>query len=323
MLAAEGMDNEKIASALSTSPPTVGLWRQRFVDLGLAGLEEAPRPGRPSQLDPLKVQRALSEVVQPPTGRQRWSCRSMARHLGLSKDAVQRLWSANDLKPHHTRTFKLSNDKQFEAKFWDILGLYLAPPVRALVLCCDEKSQCQALERTQPGLPLGQGHIRSRTHDYYRHGTLTLFAALNYLNGKVIAQRALRHRHQEWLRFLKLIDQQAPTGIEVHLILDNYATHKHPKVMAWWKKHPRFKLHFTPTSASWLNLVERFFRDLSQEVVLPGSFGSVKELADAIFAYLAQRNLQPSRYEWRADGQVILNKIQRARIALAGQQSVT
>ena len=172
-------------------------------------------------------------------------------------------------------------------------------------------------------MPLGQGHIQSRTHDYYRHGTLTLFAALNYLNGKVIAQRASRHRHQEWLRFLKLIDQQAPTGIEVHLILDNYATHKHPKVMAWLKKHSRFKLHFTPTSASWLNLVERFFRDLSQDVVLPGSFGSVKELADAIFAYLAQRNLQPSRYEWRADGQAVLNKIQRARKALAGQPSVT
>ena len=322
LLAAEGLDNDKIAAELSTSPPTVGLWRQRFVDLGLAGLEEAPRPGRPSQMDPKKAQRALSEVVQPPVGRKRWSCRSMARHLGLSKDAVQRLWSANDLKPHRTRTFKLSNDKNFEAKFWDVIGLYLDPPVRAMVLCCDEKSQCQALERTQPGLPLGQGHIQTRTHDYYRHGTLTLFAALNYLNGKVIAQRAPRHRHQEWLRFLKLIDQQTPVGVDIHLILDNYATHKHPKVMGWLEKHPRFTLHFTPTSASWLNMVERFFLDLSQDVVLPGSFGSVQELADAIFAYLAERNLTPRRYEWKANGQAILEKIQRARKALAQQQAI-
>lgn len=192
-----------------------------------------------------------------------------------------------------------------------------------MVLCCDEKSQCQALERSQPGLPLGQGHIQTRTHDYYRHGTLTLFAALNYLNGKVIAQRASWHRHQEWLRFIQMIDQETPAEADVHLILDNYATHKHPKVMAWLKKHPRFKLHFTPASASWMNMVERFFLDLSEDVILPGSFGSVKELADAIFAYLAERNLQPRRYEWKADGQTILAKIQRARSALARQQTVS
>lgn len=319
VLAAQGFDNDQIAAELSTSPPTVGLWRQRFLDLGLAGLEEAPRPGRPSLLDPDKARRALTEVVQPPPTRKRWSCRSMARHLGLSKDAVQRLWAVNHLKPHRTRTFKLSNDPNFEAKFWDVIGLYLNPPTRAMILCCDEKSQCQALERTQPGLPLGQGHIQTRTHDYYRHGTLTLFAALNYLNGKVIAQRAPRHRHQEWLHFLKRIDRETPADVDVHLILDNYATHKHPKVSKWVDKHPRFKLHFTPTSASWLNLVERFFMDLSQDVVLPGSFGSVKELAEAIFAHLAERNLQPKRYEWRADGKAILEKIQKAREALARQ----
>ena len=321
-LAADGRNNDQIAARLETSAVTVGLWRQRFIDFGIAGLEEAPRPGRPGQQDPEKIQRALSEVVQPPKGRKRWGCRSMARHLGLSKDAVQRLWAANDIKPHRRRTFKLSQDREFEQKFWDVIGLYLDPPTQAMVLCCDEKSQCQALERTQPGLPLGQGHIQTQTHDYYRHGTITLFAALNYLNGKILAQKAPRHRHQEWLKFLKYIEQATPEGIDLHLILDNYATHKHPKVKAWLAKRPRFHLHFTPTSSSWLNLVERFFRDLSQEVVLPGSFCSVKELVDAIWSYLQERNLHPVRYEWRADGKAILEKIQRARGVLARHVNV-
>jgi transposase len=268
------------------------------------------------------VQTVLTAVVQPPPGRARWSCRSMARHSGLSRSAVQRLWAANDLKPHRSRTFKLSRDPEFEAKFWDIVGLYLDPPARALVLCCDEKSQCQALERTQPGLPLGQGHIATRTHDYYRHGTVTLFAALNYLNGKILAERAPRHRHQEWLKFLQAIERASPPEVDVHLILDNYATHKHPKVRRWLAQRPRFHLHFTPTSASWLNLVERFFRDLSQDVVRPGSFASVRELTEAIWAYLTERNLKPQRYEWRADGKAILEKIHRARQALAGQSQV-
>lgn len=323
LLAAEGKDNQQIAAELRTSHVTVGQWRQRVLDLGLAGLQEAPRSGRPKTLPADKVQTVLSQVVQPPKGRARWSCRSMARHSGLSPSAVQRLWAANDLKPHRTRTFKLSNDPQFEAKFWDIVGLYLDPPTRALVLCCDEKSQCQALERTQPGLPLGQGHIATRTHDYYRHGTVTLFAALNYLNGKILAERAPRHRHQEWLKFLQAIEKSSPPDVDVHLILDNYATHKHPKVLRWLTKRPHFHLHFTPTSASWLNLVERFFRDLSQEVVLPGSFASVGELVDAIWTYLAQRNLKPQRYEWRADGKAILEKIRRAREALAQQSRIT
>lgn len=320
--AAEGCDNSAIAKELHTSCVTVGLWRQRFVDLGLAGLEEAPRPGRPSSVDPEKSRRVLTEVVQPPKHRARWSCRSMARHVGLSKATVQRLWAANELKPHRTRLFKLSKDPEFEAKFWDVVGLYLNPPTQAVVLCCDEKSQCQALERTQPGLPLGVGHINTRTHDYTRHGTVTLFAALNYLNGKILAQRAARHRHQEWLAFLKHIDGEVPAYAEIHVILDNYATHKHPKVKAWLAKHPRFHLHFTPTSSSWLNLVERFFRDLSQDVVLPGSFASVDELVGSIWAYLEERNLHPSRYEWRAEGSEILKKIQRAREVLACQNSI-
>jgi len=323
VLAAQGQSNEAIALELATSTVTVGLWRQRFVDLGLAGLAEAPRPGRPATLDAEKARRVLHEVVQPPKNSGRWSCRRMARHVGLSKDAVQRLWAANDLKPHRTRTFKLSNDPEFELKFWDVIGLYLDPPVRSVVLCCDEKSQCQALERTQPGLPLKQGAVCTRTHDYYRHGTVTLFAALNYLNGKILAERAPRHRHQEWLGFLKKIEAHTPAGVDIHVILDNYATHKHPKVKAWLNRHPRFHLHFTPTSASWLNLVERFFRDLSQEVVLPGSFTSVDELVKAIWDYLAERNLKPTRYEWNADGKAILEKIQRARATLARQTQVT
>ena len=322
LLAAEGKDNQQIATELRTSHVTVGQWRQRVLDLGLAGLQEAARPGRPKTLPTAKVQTVLNEVVRPPKGRARWSCRSMARHSGLSRSAVQRLWAANDLKPHRTRTFKLSNDPQFEAKFWDIVGLYLSPPTRAVVLCCDEKSQCQALERTQPGLPLGQGHIATRMHDYYRHGTITLFAALNYLNGKILAERAPRHRHQEWLKFLRTIEAAMPSGMDVHLILDNYATHKHPKVLRWLAQRPRFHLHFTPTSASWLNLVERFFRDLSQDVVLPGSFASVGELVDSIWAYLAERNLKPQRYEWRAEGKAILEKIRHAREALARQTPV-
>ena len=198
-----------------------------------------------------------------------------------------------------------------------IVGLYLSPPQKAVVLCCDEKSQGQALERTQPGLPLGQGHVCTRTHDYYRHGTLTFFAALNYLNGKVIAQSAPRPRHQEWRRFLKQIAAEVPAGQQIHLILDNYGPHKHAKVRAWLQKHPRFHLHFTPTASSWLNLVERFFRDLSQEVVLAGSFSSVQQLEEAVFGYLQERNLCPKRYVWRAEGIQILEKINRAREALA------
>ena len=195
----------------------------------------------------------------------------MARHAQVSPATVQRLWSANDIKSHLTRTFKLSKDKQFEAKFWDVIGLYLNPPDKALVLCCDEKSQCQALERTQPGLPLGIGHIRTRTHDYIRHGTITLFAALSYLDGKILSRLAPRHTHREWLAFLKQLDAQTPAQLDLHLIADNYATHKQPKVKAWLARHPRFHMHFVPTSSSWLNLVERFFRDARVMTIYEGT----------------------------------------------------
>jgi transposase len=211
----------------------------------------------------------------------------------------------------------LSNDPQFETKFWDVIGLYLNPPDRALVLCCDEKSQCQALERTQPGLPLGVGHIKTRTHDYIRHGTVTLFAALSYLDGKILSRTAEQHTHKEWLAFLKVIDRETPLGLEIHLIMDNYATHKHPTVKSWLARRPRFHLHFTPTSSSWLNLVERFFRDLTEDVVREGSFGSVRELVRAMETYLVERNLAPKRYVWKKKGEEILARISRARAAQA------
>lgn len=313
LLAALGWPSEEIAVELGTTEPTVCKWRRRFARHGLAGLRDGCRSGRPARLSNDTLNVVLTKVTQPPRNRARWSCRSMAKETGLSKSWVQQLWFRNDLRPHQTRTFKLSNDKQFEQKFWDIVGLYLSPPQQAVVLCCDEKSQCQALERSQPGLPLGQGQIATRTHDYYRHGTLTLFAALDYLEGKILAHSTQRHRHQEWIQFLQTIDREVPAGLEIHLILDNYATHKTPHVRRWLKKHPRFHLHFTPTSSSWLNLVERFFRDLSQDVVLPGSFTSVQELKEAIFGYLADRNLEPKRYVWKATGAEILAKIKRAR----------
>jgi transposase len=313
LLAAMSWPNEEIAAELQTSRPTVCKWRRRFARHGLAGLQDVARPGRPARVSAATLNTVLTKVTQPPKGRGRWSCRSMAKQASLSKSWVQQLWFRNDLKPHQTRTFKLSHDQQFEQKFWDIVGLYLAPPQQAVVLCCDEKSQCQALERSQPGLPLGQGHVATRTHDYYRHGTLTLFAALDYLEGKVFAHSTPRHRHQEWIQFLRAIDREIPSELEIHLILDNYATHKTPQVRRWLKRHPRFHLHFTPTSSSWLNLVERFFRDLSQDVVLPGSFRSVQELKDAIFGYLAERNLAPKRYVWKAKGEEILTKINEAR----------
>jgi transposase len=305
-----------VAQAERTSRPTVILWRNRFLAAGIEGLKDAPRPGRPVVLPESKINTVISGVVQPPAGQTRWSIRSMARHAGVSKSRVQALWAKNDLKPHLTRTFKLSNDPQFEPKFWDVIGLYLHPPQKALVLCCDEKSQCQALERTQPGLPLGIGHIRTRTHDYTRHGTVTLFAALDYLAGKVLSTTAPSHTHAEWLAFLKQIDRETPPELALHLIVDNYATHKHAAVKAWLAKHPRFHLHFTPTGSSWLNLVERFFRDLTVDVVRDGSFQSVRELTASIETYLAQRNLAPKPYRWRADGASILKKIHAASAKL-------
>lgn len=316
LLRGHGRREQDVARELGVSVTCVSKWSSRFEVQGLAGLRDAPGRGRKPWLAPEKVKEVLTRVTQPPKGRRRWSVRTMAQAVGISHDSVHRIWKHNDLKPHLTRSFKLSRDPQFELKFWDVIGLYLNPPDKALVLCCDEKSQCQALQRTQPGLPLGAGHIRTQTHDYYRHGTVTLFAALNYLDGKIISRTEPRHTHVEWLRFLKQMDRETPAELQLHLIVDNYATHKHAKVRAWLAKRPRFHLHFTPTGSSWLNLVERFFADITQEAIRDGSFTSVRQLIAAIEEYLALRNEQPKRYQWRAKGEEILAKIQRARQAL-------
>jgi transposase/transposase-like protein len=317
LLAAGGSSDLAVAERLQVNRHTVRLWRKRFCEQGLAGLQDTPGRGRRPVLDSKVRESILTGAVQPPPTRARWSCRSMAKAHKVSPSTVQRIWASNNIKPHLTRTFKISKDTRFEEKFWDVIGLYLNPPDKALVLCCDEKSQCQALERTQPGLPLGMGHIRTATHDYIRHGTVTLFAALNYLEGKIVSMLADQHRHQEWLKFLKRIDRETPKGLDLHLSVDNYATHKHPEVKKWLAKHPRFHMHFTPTSASWMNLVERFFRDLTVDVVRDGSFRHVKELSDQILAYLAERNANPTRYTWNAKGEDILRKIQRAKQALS------
>jgi transposase len=319
---ADGCSQAEAARRVGVRRRIVTKWCGRFRKLGLAGLADAAGRGRKPVLPAERRAMILTQATQPPKGRTRHSVRSMARAAQVSVSTVHALWQANDIKPHLTRTFKLSNDPHFETKFWDVIGLYLNPPARALVLCCDEKSQCQALERTQPGLPLGVGHIRTRTHDYLRHGTVTLFAALSYLDGKILSRTAPQHTHKEWLAFLKQIDRETPAGLEIHLIIDNYATHKHPAVKAWLARHPRFHMHFTPTSSSWLNLVERFFRDLTEDVVREGSFTSVGQLVRAMETYLAERNLAPKRYVWRKQGEEILAKISKARLAQAAKPSL-
>src|ERR1700746_2051720 len=319
VLSAQGLTQQHIAEQLGISRVAVNRWVGRFALHRLDGLTDRAGRGRKPWLPQTAVQQVVEQAVTPPPHLARWGCRTMACAAGISPASVQRLWAASDIRPHLSRTFKLSNDKRFEEKFWDVIGLYLNPPEKALVLCCDEKSQCQALERTQPGLPLGIGHIRTKTHDYVRHGTLTLFAALNYLEGKLITHLAARHRHQEWLAFLKTVHPQHPAHTDIHIIADNYATHKHPSVTRWLDRHTRFHMHYTPTSSSWMNLVERFFRDLT-EFIIEKSFASTRELADAIMAFLAARNDNPRRYVWKAKGEDILRKINAARQALAALQ---
>jgi transposase len=316
LLRLEGLKNKDVAARVGASMPTVSIWSSRFEKFGLDGLEDRAGRGRKPSIPTKKLERVITEVTRPPKSRKRWSVRSMGRHVGISHSTVQRIWSKSGLKPHLTKTFKLSNDPDFEAKFWDVIGLYLNPPANALVLCCDEKSQCQALERTQLGLPLAPNRPPTMTHDYTRHGTITLFAALIALTGKLITRTEASHTHVEWLRFLKQIDRETPKDLDLHLIADNYGTHKHPKVKISIAKHPRFKMHFAPTSSSWLNMVERFFADLTEDVIRPGSFTSVKDLVDDINAYLAERNANPKPYKWTAKGEEILDKIRRARAVL-------
>jgi transposase len=292
--------------------------RQRFVSDGIDGLcTIKPGRGRKPRIAAEKVAEIVSATLhEKPPGQTHWSCRSMAKAKGVSPATVQRIWDAHNLKPHQSRTFKLSNDKQFVEKLTDVVGLYLNPPEKAIVLCVDEKSQIQALDRTQPSLPMKPGRAGTMTHDYKRHGTTTLFAALNTLDGKVIGQCLPRHRHQEFLKFLRKLDREFPKNIELHLILDNYQTHKHPNVQAWLEKHPRFHLHFTPTSSSWLNLIERWFSELTNKAIRRGVFQSVPDLIDAINDYLATYNDDPTPFTWTASANTILEKITRARTAL-------
>ena len=313
LLRAEGKSQKEVEKELGVSHVCVSKWTKRFIEKGLEGLKDLPGRGRKPSIPPKKIREVITRVTQPPPGRSRWSVRSMAKAVGISRHSVHQIWKRNDLKPHLVKIFKISKDPDFEKKFWDVIGLYLDPPDKALVLCCDEKSQCQALERTQPCLPLGIGHIRTKTHDYIRHGTITLFAALNYLDGKIIARTEKGHTHVEWLKFLKQLHRETPKDLDLHLIIDNYCTHKHKKVKEWLDKHSRFHIHYTPTSSSWLNLVERFFADLTNDVVRDGSFTSVRQLVSDIETYLSERNLNPKRYKWKADGEKILRKIQKAK----------
>ena len=323
LLTAAGVGTMSIVRALGKSKPTVWRWQQRFVAQGIAGLErDATRPGRKPPLAPAVIAQVVDKTLheRPPAATQ-WSTRTMARAVGLSQTSVRRIWNAHGLKPHLTRGFKLSNDKRFVDKLRDVVGLYLSPPDKAMVLSVDEKSQVQALDRTQPGLPIKKGRAGTMTHDYKRHGTTSLFAALDVATGAVIGQCMRRHRHQEFLRFLRTIDQQTPKTLDLHLILDNYATHKHHKVKLWLDKHPRFHLHFTPTSASWLNLVERFFGLITQERIRRGVFTSLDALETAIREYLDNHNAAPNPFVWTKSADQILAKVERARNALEALQN--
>lgn len=322
LLAAQGMQNKDIAERLGVGRVQVARWRERYIESGVQGIErDLPRGAPPVRVD---VQRLVELTTQStPKAATHWSTRKMGAVMGVSASTVLRHWQANGLKPHIVRGFKVSRDPQFVEKLDDIVGLYMSPPEHALVLCCDEKSQVQALDRTQPGLPLKKGRAQTMTHDYKRHGTTTLFAALNVLDGKVIGQCQQRHTHAEWLKFLRKIDRQTPRDKTLHLIADNYATHKHPLVQQWLTKHPRFNMHFTPTSASWLNMVERFFRDLTTERLRRGVFTSVPELVTAIEDYVTHHNTDPKPFIWTKSARDILQKVIRANSRLSSKQNAT
>jgi transposase len=318
LLASAGQSNSAIARALSISRPTVILWRARFAKGGPQALTETqPGRGRKPVIAAAKVKAIVQATTQTrPPGRTHWSCRSMAKAQGVSPATVQRIWDAHGLQPHRVRTFKLSNDPRFSEKLTDVVGLYLNPPEKAIVLCVDEKSQIQALDRTQPGLPMKRGRAGTITHDYKRNGTTTLFAALSTLDGSVVGQCLPRHRHQEFLKFLRHLDREFPGDRDLHLIVDNYGTHTHQNVNAWLARHPRFHLHFTPTASSWLNLVERWFRELTDNAIRRGVFRSVPDLIAAIEAFLAAHNDDPKPFVWTASVDAILEKVGRCKAIL-------
>jgi transposase len=309
---AKNVTNSQIAADLRISMPTVGKWRRRFAASRMAGLGDAPRPGQPRKITDAQVEAVITRTLETkPQNATHWSTRLMAKAEGLTQNAVVRIWRAFGLKPHLQETFKLSTDPFFVEKVRDVVGLYLNPPeqTRAIVLCVDEKSQVQALERTQALLPMRPGQPERRTHDYERHGTTSLFAALDIATGKVIGQCHRRHRHQEFLRFLDRIESEVPAGMEIHLVMDNYATHKTPKVAAWFKRHPRYQLHFTPTSASWLNQVERWFAKITEQRIRRDAFRCVKDLEKAINDYVASNNANPKPFVWTASAELIFDKV--------------
>lgn len=311
---AEGLSNQAVAAKLQVTGQTVGTWRERFRTGGLNALGDLPRPGQPRQITDTNVEAVVTRTLETrPTKATHWSTRTMAEASGLSQSAIVRIWRAFGLKPHLQENFKLSTDPFFVEKVRDIVGLYLHPPARtrAIVLCVDEKSQVQALDRSQPVLPMRPGQAERHTHDYYRHGTTSLFAALEVATGKVIGRCHAQHRQQEFVRFLDHIEANVPSGLDVHLVLDNYATHKTPKVAAWLKKRPRYHLHFTPTSSSWLNQVERWFAKITQERIRRGVFKSVDELIAAIDAYIAEHNRNPKPFVWTASADLILGRVER------------
>jgi transposase len=316
--AAEGKSNYQLSEELNVSRPTILVWRQRYLDAGLAGvLKDAPRPGRKKMISPTKVDAIVNATLHTtPKDATQWSVRSMAKAQGVSSAMVHRIWRAHRLQPHRSEHFKLSRDPHFARKVRDVVGLYLNPPDKALVLCVDEKSQIQALNRTQPVLPLRPGIPARQTHDYERHGTTTLFAALNILDGSVIGSCLPRHRHGEFIKFLDRIEDATPRRREIHLILDNYGTHTHPKVTQWFAEHPRYHLHFTPTSASWLNLVERWFAEITRKRIRRGTFTSVPDLISAIRQYTRIYNRNPRPFVWTAKPSAIMRKMRHCKEAL-------
>lgn len=313
VLACESDCTDKaVAEHFNVSNNTVRKWRRRFIEQGIAGLHDASRPGRPREIGDDKLMELINRTLeQEPEDGTHWSTRRMAACTGISKATVQRVWSTFAIQPHRQRYFKISNDPYFAEKVRDIVGLYLNPPDKALVLCVDEKSQVQALDRTQPMLPMGLGYVEGVTHDYVRHGTTTLFAALDVASGQVMAKCQHRHRHQEFLRFLRHIEANVPDGLDVHLVLDNYATHKHPKVRAWLAQRPHFHVHFTPTYASWLNQIERWFAHITERAIRRGSFKSVKELVASIETFVERHNANCAPFMWYASADSILEKVER------------
>lgn len=315
LLAADGRSNNAIAKELDTSRPTILLWRERFNKQGFLGLsEDAPHGPSAQRLDSKKIRAVVETTLHTtPPGATQWSTRTMAKKLGVSHSSVARIWNAHGLQPHRTKTFKLSKDKRFVEKLTDVVGLYLNPPDKALVLCVDEKSQIQALDRTQPGLPMKKGRCGTMTHDYKRHGTTSLFAALNVLDGTVIGTCYPLHRNEEFLKFLCKIDRETPHRQNLHLVLDNYGTHNHPNVKAWLQQHPRFHLHFTPTSSSWLNLVERWFGEITRKRIRRGVFKSVPELIAAIQEFIRLNNRNPKPFVWTKKVEEILEKVNHCK----------